>query len=502
MENLNSNEQLDSTVQSNNTQTIDIKNEKPEERTKLVQKFELLGFGSILYGIVYAFCMYRNLHGITSSILVMMTFAYGAFVLKKLGYELGKKHILYGVLGSLLGINLMFTLDGWVLFVDYIAIILVFVSGVFSVVCDNTDWDFTDHIMATVKHVFSSIAEIFDIFADWSSYSDKKEGKNALTKYIVLGIAVSIPLVVVVLLLLSGADAVFGKMTEDLLGDINISTIVGVIVTSVGAILGSYAWIVHFLNEGDYIKHKNKRNGEPVVLIVVGIALGLIYILFCGIQVVYLFAGLGELPKGYTYASYAREGFFQLLAVCLLNLIIVLIGISRFKENIILKVILTVITGCTYIMVASSAYRMYLYVAQYQLSVLRLWVLWTLVWLSLMLTGALINVYKESFSLFRFSMIVTAVLYLMLAYARPAYVVAKYNLSGMYTAQEIDYSYIRYDLNPDAAGVILDYYEKADKDEKDRLVKYFPTYDERIEHPLKLRSFNVSSNKYYSIRVR
>ena len=34
-----------------------------------------------------------------------------------------------------------------------------------------------------------------------------------------------------------------------------------------------------------------------------------------------------QLPEGYTNAEYAREGFFQLLAVSILNLIIVLIGL-------------------------------------------------------------------------------------------------------------------------------------------------------------------------------
>ena len=37
-----------------------------------------------------------------------------------------------------------------------------------------------------------------------------------------------------------------------------------------------------------------------------------------------LFLGKMQLPEGYTYAQYAREGFFQLLAVSILNLILVL----------------------------------------------------------------------------------------------------------------------------------------------------------------------------------
>lgn len=475
---------------------------KPVVRERVVDNYELLGFGSILYGLVYTFCMYRNFCGLATTLLVYLTFAYGVFILKKLGYSFNKKHIVYGVLGALLGANLMFTLDYWVLFVDYVAILLVFVSGVFSVVCDNTGWSFTDHVWATVKHIFSSITEVFDIFYDFGEYNKEKKSKNGTVKYIILGLVVALPLVILVVILLSGADAVFAQYTDNLFGKVDFGTVIGLAFTCVGAVLGSYAWIVHFLNEEDYIVHKDKRTAEPIILITIGIVLGLVYVLFCGIQIVYLFAGVGELPAGYTYATYAREGFFQLLFVCLLNLVFVLVGISRFKENIVLKVILTIITGCTYIMIASSAYRMYLYIGEYQLSVLRLWVLWTLVWLVFMMTGALVNVYVSSFSLFRYSMVATASLYLLLAFSRPAYVVAEYNLSDRFATEDVDFAYIRCDLGPDAYGPVSDYYNNASDEVKKRMVSYFPSYDERQENKSNVRNFNISRFDYYSNTIR
>ncbi|MFR8843973.1 MAG: DUF4153 domain-containing protein [Waltera sp.] len=51
---------------------------------------------------------------------------------------------------------------------------------------------------------------------------------------------------------------------------------------------------------------------------------------FSGIQIFGLFLGKMQLPEGYTYAQYAREGFFQLLAVSILNLILVLVCLSFF----------------------------------------------------------------------------------------------------------------------------------------------------------------------------
>ena len=99
-----------------------------------------------------------------------------------------------------------------------------------------------------------------------------------------------------------------------------------------------------------------------------------------------------RLPEGYTYSSYARQGFFQLLAVCIINLIIVLVCLGFFRESRVLKGILTVISLCTYIMVASSAYRMILYIQICQLTFLRIIVLWALAVTALVLGLSLIHI--------------------------------------------------------------------------------------------------------------
>ena len=46
-----------------------------------------------------------------------------------------------------------------------------------------------------------------------------------------------------------------------------------------------------------------------------------------------------KLPEGYTYSQYAREGFFQLLAVSIINFLMVLFVNKFFKESTILKVL-------------------------------------------------------------------------------------------------------------------------------------------------------------------
>lgn len=157
-----------------------------------------------------------------------------------------------------------------------------------------------------------------------------------------------------------------------------------------------------------------------------------------------------QLPSGYTYARYAREGFFQLLFVCILNVIIVLLGSGLFRKNKILNAFLILITLCTYIMIASSAYRMGLYVSEYGLTATRLCVFWALGVIALFMLGVILSICKPAFSLFRYGIIVIGVCYLVLAFARPDYLVARYNTVCM---EDTDYKYLM-SLSTDASPAL------------------------------------------------
>ena len=53
---------------------------------------------------------------------------------------------------------------------------------------------------------------------------------------------------------------------------------------------------------------------------------------------------------------YAREGFFQLLTVGFINLAIVLVCMTFFRESRLLKAVLTVMSLCTFVMIASRVF--------------------------------------------------------------------------------------------------------------------------------------------------
>ena len=80
---------------------------------------------------------------------------------------------------------------------------------------------------------------------------------------------------------------------------------------------------------------------------------------------------------------------------------------------------------CTFVMIASSAMRMVIYIRYYYLTYLRILVLWGLALLALLFVGVVVQILKEDFPLFRYHMAVVAVLYLALSFAHPDYIIAR-----------------------------------------------------------------------------
>ena len=204
--------------------------------------------------------------------------------------------------------------------------------------------------------------------------------------------------------MLCSADAVFYSIIQNIHWD--VSDIAGCVVTFLFAFFAGYCGL-RYLGKGTIDKaEKPQKQHEPLIAETVLWLLSIVYIFFCAIQVVYLFGGRMKLPDGYTYAEYAREGFFQLLVVCILNLLIVLFVLKHFEKRPVIKALLTVISCCTYVMVASSAFRMTLYVQNYYLSFLRVLTFWMLLVIALILAGIMIQIYKSDFPLFRYGIIV------------------------------------------------------------------------------------------------
>ena len=480
---------------------------------RLKEHFSFFGIGSMIYAFFYTFCLYKNASGITYPFFVAGTLCYFFFSMQKLGVPYKKDSIFYIVSIVLLGISNCLTNSPQILFMNKCGIFLLgFLLMIHTVYMDKS-WNFPKYFTAIAQMIGTVFVCIFRPCSDMISYFDarkkEKDGKKSFFLPVLIGIVVTIPVLLFMTMLLASADAVFADIFSRILESINIGTVFGTIFMAILVFFVSYAVYAALGMKNVKEEVTDHRTLEPIIAIIVTAALSVLYLMFSVIQILYLFIGNMQLPDGYTYSSYAREGFFQLLMVCILNLILVLVCLYLFRENKVLKVILTIISGCTFIMILSSALRMLMYINRYNLTFLRIFVLWSLAVIFLLIAGVTVFIYMNRFPLFTYSMIVVTVFYIGLSFARPDYWIAKYNLDPEHIEYLNDYdtrdsgNYLGR-LSADAASILLNeknnpylaqhhdlFNEENTYDELSWLRRYYYKIED-LSEDMHIRNFNFS----------
>ena len=312
--------------------------------------------------------------------------------------------------------------------------------------------------------------------------------KKGTFSYVLLGLAISVPILAVVLPLLITSDAVFSDMMRRIFTfDWNMN-VIWVIVMIIVMFMITYALRVRLAVRDPYLDTPvpDKRTQNPMIAITVTCVLLLFYLIYCVIQIVFLFMGYGKLPIGYTYAKYAHEGFYQLVFICIINIALVLICRKFSQDSKALKITLTMISGCTFVMIFSAVYRMMLYISVYRFTFLRLYVLWALLVIILTMIGVVIHIFKPAMPFAKYGVTVLIFTWVVFALSNPDYRIAKYNLThtnwaaykedaDSYSDLPSDNVYVRCDLSDDAASAVVRY-SKSDVFTKACLEEY-TTFD-------------------------
>ena len=447
---MNNNFMNNNSMNNNFMNNNDVFNKKP-----LIEKYKPIFISTLVYAIFSTFALYKNLSGITFPFFTLATLVYFSICLYLLGVKLKNDTWFYMLSIELFGVSCCLTVDTRILFMNKIAISLLMMAFLLHEMYEDGKWDFMTYTKNILKQMFFSLENIPRPFEDGISYIkengsiDEKRSKNIknILKYVFIGIVIAVPILIVVIILLASADEIFAKSIRLIFNPEwiieNMGDVIGVCITFVFVFIAAYMQVSYLNEKRLKAGEKYDIRYEPVIGITVAAILCFVYILFCVIQIRYLFmgsiSGKLSLPEGMTYSEYARTGFFQLLFISIINVIIVLFGIYKFKNSNALKILLTVITVCTYMLVASSALRMILYIQYKYLTFLRIFVLLALIIIAFILAGVLISIYKNNFPFFKYSMIVITLCYLAFSFTRPDYLIAKVNSDNMSKETQYDF---------------------------------------------------------------
>lgn len=208
----------------------------------------------------------------------------------------------------------------------------------------------------------------------------------------VFGIIVGIVFSIVILLLLMSADDYFNKFVSKAFISINFDfskimqfVIFFIIIFSIGVNLIRNRYIV--------MKENKTRKIDHTIIISMLSVINLVFVLFLISEISKLCGNFLQIPKGYIYSSYAREGFFQLLFVTIINFSIILYLIYKtnvIKENKVIRNLVLILIAFSVLLIFNSYYRMFLYIGKFRFTNLRLQVILFL-FMELILFGIIIK---------------------------------------------------------------------------------------------------------------
>lgn len=269
-----------------------------------------------------------------------------------------------------------------------------------------------------------------------------------------LAVLVTVPVLAVVLWLLSSADAVFGSLLDPLRVDFVPGRTIWRILRIVLAALFIASALCFIREEPPHRSEKPAGERRAAAFLPVTVLLDIVYLVFCTIQLKYLFGGAEAASMAGGWAEYARSGFFQLAAVAAIDLGLVLLGTDgrRFasRGGKLLRAAFALLLVLTAVILFSAFWRMRLYILAFGMSMLRLLTLWAMAAIAAGILAAGWKLIRPAFRAVPAAGAFALTLWCVMCLANPCGMVARYNVNGYMSGSlsQLDADYLAR-LGPD-----------------------------------------------------
>ena len=362
----------------------------------------------------------------------------------------GRRALGLGAVGLLFLLSHLLTDNGPVRFFARWLAVLLWGYGVYCAGGNSQEERLGDMLVPEFfkANVLMPFSRLGAFFAATLSGGRKNWIKTALLILLGLGLAL-VPLLLVVNLL--QYDAAFNRLLSSILSEdlpefvfrrllyLMLAVAMGTLLMS--ALAGSRDHdLPRVLDRESWTAFRLRSRFLPLVVSgAMLIPLLLVYGLFFFSQwPLYTSAFTGVLPGGYTYADYAREGFFQLCAVCAINGVLYLF-VSLFTKGRQgpRRVLLTLLCLCSLILAATAFSKMVLYIRTYGLTPNRVYASWAMALLTAAFLLALAGAYWKKLNMTRALTALFAVMFGLLCLVDANGLIAAYNVRA-YEQGELD----------------------------------------------------------------
>lgn len=299
---------------------------------------------------------------------------------------------------------------------------------------------------------------------EWKEVPHEGPSRHALA--VGRGFAIASPLLFVFGSLFAAADAIFEGIVKNIFY-LHIQTLVlhaFIIVLCAWVACGSLRAVL-FKREFPFTNAERPKL-LSLGIVEIGIALGLLNVLFFAFVVVqlrYFFGGAAmiEATTKLTYAEYARRGFFELVTVAALVLPLLLaahwlLRKQKPADERIFRTLAGAQVVMLFVIMASAVQRMRLYQSEYGLTQLRLYTTAFMVWLALIFVWFAATVLRGERERFAFGALTTGLLMIAFLHAlNPDALIVRTNVARTYQGKSFD-AYYATSLSADGVPALIE----------------------------------------------
>lgn len=353
----------------------------------------------------------------------------------------------------------------------------------------------------------------------------KEEGEEAKgerhkkIKLIGLGLLCSIPLLFIIIGLLLQADGVFADFFDKFFYQIAFIFSSEFIVNLIARIILIALIFIYLIciiyniiqensafNKEYQTKEFLKKRVNSTVLNTILTMVNVVYLAFTGIQFVYLYSYFFSdtaLTESLNLAQYARQGFFQLMFITVINFAIILFTNANQKkeenQNTYTKWMNVLMCIFTIVIAISAFMRMRLYESEFGYTFLRLMVYVILITEMIAILPTIYYVVKGKINLLKSYFIIALTMYVIVNFANIDYQIAKNNIDRAEKGElvrELDVSYLVNNLGTDAVSeMVYLYHHTNNEEDKRKINNYLYSVYQDVKGDRNFQEWNLSKDK-------
>jgi hypothetical protein len=407
---------------------------------------------SLFLGFCFDYFFYKSVPGINFPVYIILIIS-GLFVIAYFLKKQISKQVLLLILPLLFLSSMVFVRSSIflaLLNVGTSVLLLLFITK-FSFFAKLKKFWVNDYLKILllpfdfIDPAFKNVANLFKL------RGGKKDEKLS---QVIKGVVITLPILFIFILLFSASDLVFQRYLLNIISlDIKPETIFRTILIAVVtmATMGAYAYTFREKDEvaESSVQSNSSGIGQVETAILFG-SINVLFFIFILLQLTYLFGGQSTIEaQGFTYADYARRGFFELIAVAVISFALIWLTEKYIAKKAdihttLFKFLSSALIVQVILIMGSAFKRLFLYEQAYGFTTLRLYSHIFIILLGIIFLLLLYKIIKdEKENTFAFRSFVVTILFLVaINFLNPDAFIARQNIDRFATTGKLDVRYL------------------------------------------------------------